>query len=87
MQSLGNPPPEYPPMALRRRIEGTVGLKILVTAQGTAGQVQVTSSSGSSLLDKAAVETVRKWKFKPARRGDTPIPGWAMQRIAFNLPQ
>lgn len=87
MQSLGNPPPQYPPLALRRRIEGTVGLKILVTPQGRAGQVQVTKSSGSSLLDDAAVNTVKGWKFKPARRGDTPIAGWALQSIAFHLPQ
>ncbi|WP_435632492.1 energy transducer TonB [Carnimonas bestiolae] len=87
MQSLGNPPPQYPPLALRRRIEGTVGLKILVTPQGRAGQVQVTKSSGSSLLDDAAVNTVKGWKFKPARRGDTPISGWALQSIAFHLPQ
>lgn len=87
MRSLGNPPPQYPPLALQRRIEGTVGLRILVTPQGRAGQVQVTRSSGSSLLDNAAVNAVRNWKFKPARRGDTPISGWASQSIAFQLPQ
>lgn len=86
MQSLGNPPPRYPSLALRRGYEGNVQLKILVMPDGTAGQVQVIQSSGHRELDEAAVETVRGWTFKPAKRGDTPIKGWALQTIAFQLP-
>ncbi|MGQ7244211.1 energy transducer TonB [Salinicola sp. V024] len=86
MQSLGNPPPRYPSLALRRGYEGNVQLQILVMPDGTAGQVKVTQSSGHRELDEAAIETVRSWTFKPARRGDTPIKGWALQTIAFQLP-
>ncbi|MGB7755366.1 MAG: TonB family protein [Salinisphaera sp.] len=86
LQSLGNPPPHYPSRALRRHEEGNVKLKILVEPNGTAGSVTVIKSSGYSDLDNAAVETVKKWRFKPAKRGNTPIRGYALQTISFNIP-
>lgn len=87
LASLGNPPPEYPSLALRRSWEGTVVLRIKVLANGRAGSVEVTRSSGKAQLDEAAVEAVRNWKFIPAKRGDTPIDGFATQTIDFKLPQ
>ncbi|MBK5344725.1 energy transducer TonB [Pseudomonas sp. TH49] len=84
---LGNPAPPYPQMALRRLWEGRVELRINVTAQGRAASVSVTRSSGHELLDDAAVETVRTWKFLPAKHGDTPVSGTATQVIDFKLPK
>ncbi len=87
LASLGNPPPEYPGAALRKGMEGRVILRIKVMPNGRAGTVEVTKSSGKQVLDDAAVETVRNWKFIPAKRGDTPIEGFATQTIDFKLPE
>ncbi|WP_028682951.1 energy transducer TonB, partial [Pseudomonas chlororaphis] len=87
LASLGNPPPEYPSLALRRNWEGTVVLRIKVLPNGRAGSVEVTRSSGKPQLDEAAVAAVKNWKFIPAKRGDTPIEGFATQTIDFKLPQ
>jgi protein TonB len=87
LASLGNPPPEYPGAALRKGMEGRVILRIKVLPNGRAGTVEVTKSSGKQVLDDAAVETVRNWKFIPAKRGDTPIEGFATQTIDFKLPE
>lgn len=87
LASLGNPPPEYPSLALRRNWEGSVGLRIKVLPNGRAGSVEVIKSSGKQVLDDAAVEAVRNWKFVPAKRGDTPIEGFATQTIGFKLPE
>jgi protein TonB len=87
LASLGNPPPEYPSLALRRNWEGSVVLRIQVLANGRAGSVTVTKSSGKPQLDDAAVAAVKNWKFIPAKRGDTPIDGFATQTIDFKLPQ
>ncbi|MFE8646327.1 energy transducer TonB [Sphingomonas sp. NCPPB 2930] len=84
---LGNPSPPYPALALRRMWEGKVVLLIQVSADGRADSVQVSRSSGQPVLDDAAVQAVRQWKFVPARRGDMPIPGQATQVIDFKLPQ
>jgi protein TonB len=68
-------------------MEGRVILRIKVLPNGRAGSVEVTKSSGKQVLDDAAVETVRNWKFVPAKRGDTPIEGFATQTIDFKLPE
>ncbi|HCG0764749.1 TPA: energy transducer TonB, partial [Pseudomonas aeruginosa] len=86
LASLGNPPPEYPSLALRRGWEGRVVLRIRVLPNGRAGSVEVTRSSGRKQLDDAAVEAVKGWKFVPAKRGDTPIEGFADQTIDFKVP-
>lgn len=87
LKSLGNPEPPYPPLALRRQEEGSVTLRILVLENGRAGEVIVTRSSRSALLDRAAVETVKnQWRFIPAKRGNKAIKGYAVQTITFRLP-
>jgi len=36
-------------------------------------------------LDHAARDTVRGWRFAPARRGDVPVPAWVLIPISFRL--
>lgn len=80
-----NPKPEYPGIATRRGWEGTVRLLVKVTAEGNSEKVSVQRSSGHDVLDEAAVEAVEKWKFIPARRGDTPVPSTVIVPINFVL--
>jgi len=69
-----NPKPPYPVAAKRLGITGVVVLKVLVRADGSPADVRVLTSSGSSLLDDSALETVRsRWRFIPGRRGNTPV--------------
>lgn len=82
---LNNPKPEYPPFARRMRIQGTVMLKVLVSKDGFSLKVQVAQSSGSDVLDEAAANAVKKWRFVPARIGDKPIEEWVQVPIAFHL--
>ncbi len=63
--------------------EGTVGLRALVQIDGTAANVEVTASSGSSALDRAAVEAVRRWRFVPATRDGAPIDAYVTLRIRY----
>jgi protein TonB len=63
--------------------EGRVGLKILVRADGSVGDVEVAQSSGRSVLDVAAVREVSGWKFTPATRDGQPIDAWALVPLAF----
>ncbi len=82
---LHNPPPPYPPVARRLGEQGRVVLRVLVSADGKAEQVDLRASSGSPRLDAAALETVRHWKFVPARQGDRPIAAWVLVPISFRL--
>ncbi|NJA06098.1 energy transducer TonB [Methylococcaceae bacterium WWC4] len=82
---LNNPPPEYPEIAQERGWEGKVLMKVHVQPNGKPDSVSVVKSSGQAILDDAAVKTVSKWSFVPAKRGDTPVAGYVTVPITFNL--
>jgi protein TonB len=78
--------PHYPYSARRRGIEGTVMLKVLVTAQGLVEVVQVERSAGHADLDQSAMEAVRRWRFQPARRrGGEPVAMWVLIPVQYKL--
>lgn len=80
-----NPKPKYPSIATSRGWEGTVRLLVKVTAEGDSEEVTVQRSSGYDVLDEAAIEAVEKWKFIPAKRGDTPVSSSVVVPINFVL--
>lgn len=82
---LENPPPAYPAISRRIGEQGRVILRVLVNAGGSADDVQVRESSGHARLDSAARDTVRGWRFVPAKRGETPVPAWVLIPISFRL--
>ena len=82
---LNNPKPGYPAFAKRMGMEGTVMLKVLVSREGTALKIEVAHSSGYEILDKAAAEAVKNWRFVPARKGDVSVDEWVQVPVAFHL--
>jgi protein TonB len=80
-----NRTPPYPRIALSNGDEGTVILRVLVTAEGTAGAVEIKSSSGHPLLDESARKTVLTWRFKPATVDGKPVAEWYQVPIPFKL--
>jgi protein TonB len=82
---LHNPPPAYPQLSRRLGEEGRVILRVLVNPSGRADEVQIRTSSGHERLDEAARETVRAWKFVPAKRGEEPVAAWVLIPISFRL--
>jgi periplasmic protein TonB len=82
---LHNPPPAYPPASRRLGEQGRVVLRVLVSLDGQPDQVEVRTSSGSPRLDTAALDTVRRWKFVPARQGERPVAAWVLVPISFRL--
>jgi len=58
--------PEYTPEAMRARIEGIVGLDVVVEANGSVGRVVVTRSLDPVFgLDQQAMKAMKQWTFKP----------------------
>jgi protein TonB len=82
---LNNPSPAYPAAARRRAQEGRVLVRAEVLADGRCSRVELKQGSGHELLDQAALEAVRKWRFVPARQGDQAISAWVDVPIAFKL--
>jgi protein TonB len=82
---LNNPPPAYPLESRQTGEQGRVVLRVFVNESGLPQEIQVRTSSGFSRLDNTAQETVRRWKFVPARRGDTAVGAWVLVPMTFRL--
>ncbi|NBO41488.1 MAG: energy transducer TonB, partial [Betaproteobacteria bacterium] len=82
---LHNPPPEYPPMSVRRGEQGQVLLKVLIGADGLPQKVELLSSSGFERLDKAALEAAMRWRYVPGKRGGVAEAMWYQVPMVFNL--
>ncbi len=81
-----NPRPPYPPSMLSRRVQGKVGVKIVVDAEGIPRQVEVVSSSGYADFDRCAREWVlAHWRFHPARRGGVAVASIVRTQLEFVL--
>lgn len=84
---LDNPKPSYPLISRRMKEEGRVLLRVQVSANGQAADVEVHTSSGSMRLDQSALETVRRWKFVPARQGSEAVAASVLVPIVFSLKE
>lgn len=82
---LNNPPPAYPMVARRQGLQGRVVLHVEVLANGVCGQINIQKSSGYAMLDNAALQTVRNWRFMPASRAGHAVDKWFMIPIQFSL--
>ena len=63
--------PDYPMLARRARIEGTVVLKAIIARDGSVKQL--TLISGQPLLVEAAMNAVREWRYKPTFLNGEPV--------------
>ena len=84
---LHNPAPEYPLLARNREWTGKVLLRVSVSAAGSCESIELAQSSGHDVLDEAAQQAVKQWKFIPAKRGETVIASIVMVPIVFNLTE
>jgi TonB family protein len=76
--------PAFSEQARQARYDGTVLLKILVSAQGTVDQVSVVDPLGLG-LDEEAIKAVKQWKFKPGFKDGTPVPVIDPIEVNFHL--
>lgn len=78
-----SPAPRYPVRALRRGEEGVVNVRAQIGPDGVPTSVSIVSGSGSRDLDRAALDAVRRWRFRPAFADGRPTVGTVVVPIAF----
>jgi TonB family protein len=86
-QILSSPKPSYPSEARERNLEGTVQLRLEISAGGEITGVSIAKSSGVPALDEASLRAVRRWKLSPARRGDTPVASTRLVNLVWSLKE
>lgn len=82
---IENPKPHYPMIAIMRKMEGVVLLRVEVLADGIVGKIEVKRSSGYRILDESALRAVKKWRFSPATLEGVSVKVWASIPIRFEL--
>jgi protein TonB len=75
--------PVYPGLAAKSRVEGVVILEVLVDSRGVPSKVNVLKSV--PLLESAAIDAVRKWRWNAYRLSDRPVPFWVTVTVSFRL--
>ncbi|TWI03915.1 outer membrane transport energization protein TonB [Luteimonas cucumeris] len=77
------PAPRYPAQAERRGVGGTVRIRADVGTDGIPTEVAVVQGSGTRALDKAALDAVRRWRFRPGQVDGQPVAGSVVVPIEF----
>ena len=82
---IEKPAPQYPPYARSKHIEGTVTLRARISTDGTVENLEV--EDGDPALAPAALDAVRKWKYKPYLLNGTPVRVETSVTVDFALDQ
>ena len=82
-QPTSKVPPTYPSSLLSQGIGGRVLVSCTIDAGGKVIATSIKSSSGHADLDKAAINAVNRWKFKPGTRGGKKVKSVAV--VPFNF--
>ena len=80
---ISSVPPVYPAMAKTQRITGAVTIDALIDATGHV--ISTTVISGPALLQEAAKDALRHWKYEPAQLHGKPVPMHMTVTIQFKL--
>jgi protein TonB len=76
--------PKYTKRASKKKIEGTVTLKVVVGTDGRARNIEVVKSLDPD-LDVNAIAAVKEWLFKPGTKDGVPVAVFANIEVNFRL--
>jgi TonB family protein len=80
-------PPEFPHVARQRSIGGWVDLQFVVRTDGSVADISIVGAEPVGIFEQAAMEAVRKWRYRPVIRDGHPIDQRARLRMRFALQQ
>jgi periplasmic protein TonB len=83
-QKIADVAPTYPPIALAAGVAGVVILEAVIAEDGSVRDVRVLRPI-HPLLDAAAMEAVRQWRFSPTLLNGEPVPVVMTVTVAFRL--
>ena len=73
--AVSAPRPEYPYEARRAKITGNgIAMMVVDPANGLVTDVMMLESTGSPVLDNAAIAGFRRWRFKPGSASQVKVP-------------
>ena len=82
-KAISKPAPAYPPIARAARAQGNVVVRIVVDEQGNV--ISASPISGHPLLQQAAANAVRQWRFSPTLLSGQPVKVTGVVTVNFTL--
>jgi protein TonB len=79
--------PNYPMVALSRRVQGTVDLQFTIRADGSTSDITIVGAQPVGVFEQAAIDAVRKWRYKPVKRDGQPTEARVQERVNFQNPE
>lgn len=76
--------PDYPESLRRAHVEGLVILEAVITADGAVEELRVLRSA-NPLLDRAVLDAVRQWRYKPATLNGRAVSVYLTVTVTFGL--
>ncbi|HUF63092.1 MAG TPA: energy transducer TonB [Verrucomicrobiales bacterium] len=83
-QAVFQAPPRYPRELQRSRVSGVAIVKFIIDEQGNVVNPEIEKSTDSR-FDEAAVEAVRKWRFKPGTKAGRSVKTTTRIPIEFQM--
>ncbi|OOG37390.1 energy transducer TonB [Rhodanobacter sp. C05] len=77
--------PDYPASALRSHQSGWVVVSFSIGPDGHTGDIHVVDAQPKHVFDRAAMDAVRRYVFKPAMKSGVAVSTTQQQKIEFNL--
>jgi len=76
---------KYPNQAQVDKTEGWVDIDFTISPEGVPEDLKVRESRPRRIFDRAALNSVQQWRFKPIERGGVAVPQKATLRVRFEL--
>jgi protein TonB len=81
--AISKPQPIYPPIARAARVQGTVILQATISKTGAIENMKVVS--GPPMLQQAAMDAVRSWRYRPYLLNGEPVEVETQVNVIFTL--
>lgn len=78
-------PPVYPRTAKLAKIQGYVTMEVVINPEGTVTEVSVVEAAPPRMFDIAAMDAMKRWRFRPKVVNGVPVSQRAQQTIEFRI--
>jgi periplasmic protein TonB len=83
-EKISGPQPVYTEMARKARVQGVVIVEAIIDENGNVTNARVLKGLPMG-LDKAAIDAVQRWKFKPATLQGRPVKVYYSLTVNFQV--
>jgi TonB family protein len=82
--AIGGPSPNYPSLAAKEGLHGTVILAVTIGSDGSVSRISILQRSQADVLDNEALRTAKQWKFHSGMSNGKVVGGTVKLQVTFD---